>query len=136
MIEFQEKSQGSMLENRLCRFPKSRRRSVLDSDAKNYDIVVDAKKERSKLGLFLTNADTASVSSFSVVYLVWMVIRMLNSNDQLNPPFFALKTILRHIGIPSGAVQKTVMTYLPPIDEKFTEFSTINRYLSYVQKLA
>ena len=28
------------------------------------------------------------------------------------------------------------MTYLPPIDEKVTEFSIINRYLSYMQKLA
>ena len=136
MIAFQEKSQGSMLENRLCRFPKSRRRSVLDSDTRNYDIVVDAKKEPSKLGSFLNNADSASMSSFSVVYLVWMVIRMLNSNDQLIPPFFALKTMLRHIGIPSGAIQKTVMTYLTPIDENITEFSTINRYSPYVQKLA
>ena len=28
------------------------------------------------------------------------------------------------------------MTYLPPIDAKVTEFSTINQYLSYMQKLA
>ena len=71
-----------------------------------------------------------------MAYFLWLLLRLLNSQDQTVPSFFAWKTKLRNIGICHAAIKKTVVTYLPPIDAKVTEFSTINQYLSYMQKLA
>ena len=36
----------------------------------------------------------------------------------------------------SDPVQKTIVTYLPPIPSKVTDFNTIEQYLMYMQKLA
>ena len=33
-------------------------------------------------------------------------------------------------------MQKTIVTYLPPIPSKVTDFDTIEQYLMYMQKLA
>ena len=36
----------------------------------------------------------------------------------------------------SDSVQKTIVTYLPPIPSKVTDFNTIEQHLMYMQKLA
>ena len=43
-----------------------------------------------------------------------------------------LQTKMNH----SVVLHKTTETYLPPINAKVTEFSTINRYMKYLQELA
>ena len=68
-------------------------------------------------------------------YLVWAIFRKINAPDQVFPSYSAWKTQVR-TSCSVEPVQKTAVTYLPPIPAKVTDFSTINQYLLYMQKLA
>ena len=60
---------------------------------------------------------------------------MINFGDQNVTSYFAWEMQNRIAG-ENNTVNKTLTTYLPPINAKVTEFSTINQYLTYMQKLA
>ena len=66
---------------------------------------------------------------------MWIIFRKLNGADQIVLSFAAWKTQVR---TPNSLdpVQKTIVTYLPPIPSKVTDFNTIKEYLMYMQKLA
>lgn len=138
MIAFQEESHVSLFENRRTRFTRTGRRSLTPNDPENYSIIADPKKEPNCLNTFRTsdNDDIFNTSPPLMSYFLWLVLRMLNSRDQTVPSFFAWKSKVRNTGISRGTIKETVVTYLPPIDAKVTQFSTINQYLSYMQELA
>ncbi len=138
MIAFQEESQVSLLESQRTQLIRTGSRSLTRNDPENFSINVDPKKEPSTLSSFSTDDDctTLNTSPRSMAYFLWLLLRVLNSGDQIVPSFFAWRTKIRNIGVSYGTIKKTVVTYLPPIDTKVTEFSTINQYLSCMQKLA
>ena len=65
------------------------------------------------------------------LFLTWMILRKLNFKDQTISSYFAWKMKLRSIAV-TGTIKKTLMTYLPPINSKVTDFNTINQYLMYM----
>ena len=61
-------------------------------------------------------------------------MRMLNSDDQAVPIFTGWQLNNRKKQILD--FDKTVVTYLPPLPTKITDFQTIFKYLTYLQGLA
>ena len=100
------------------------------------DIHINPRKEPSPLSHFSKTQEDLPRLSFQLLYLAWMVLRNVNSGDQVIPSFFAWKMKLRNVGLPQESIKKTVTTYLPPINAKVTDFSTIYSYLLYMQQLA
>ena len=72
---------------------------------------------------------------FNKLHVIWLYIRKQNHFNQVVP---VLKGWLLNQR-PEGSVtliKKTSETFLPPLTSKVTEFSTIQRYLTYLQGLA
>ena len=67
--------------------------------------------------------------------MLWIVIRKLNTLDQIVSTFAGWNTHVMKIKLTSP-FKKSVMTYLPPINSKVTEFDTIYHYFEYQQQLA
>ena len=73
--------------------------------------------------------------NFQKRQFLWLYLRKCNNFDQVVPTF----TGWMHFGIKSvekNEIRKTVETYLPPITSKVTEFTTISKYMTYLQSLA
>ena len=71
-------------------------------------------------------------------YLAWAIFRIfrkINAPDKVFPPYSAWKIQVR-ASCSEEPVEKTAVTYLLPIPAKVTDFSTVNQYLLYMQKLA
>ena len=52
------------------------------------------------------------------------------------PTFKGWALNIRTMNNENAEIKKTVETFLPPIKSKVTEFSTIQKYLSYLQNLS
>ena len=74
------------------------------------------------------------MDNFKKAYLFWMIIRLINCNDQNVPSFNGWQLNNRKRKNPH--IEKTVVTYLPPIPTKVTDFQTIYRYLTYLQDIS
>jgi hypothetical protein len=59
-----------------------------------------------------------------------MILRLINFGDKNVTSYFAWE-MQNRIAVENNTVNKTLTTYLPPINAKITEFSTINS-VSYV----
>ena len=71
---------------------------------------------------------------FTQLYLLWVYVRKQNSFDQIVPSLCGLMTKVR--SSKEIEVTKTVETYLPPMNSKVTEFTTIQRYFEYLTELS
>eukprot|EP00794_Sanderia_malayensis_P014431 gene14431-biopygen11526 len=136
MVAFQEESQFAELESQRLKIDQTRKRQIEDKSEGNADISINPKKEPSTLAHFNKNETDLSRLSFQFIYLAWMVLRNLNSDDEIVSSFYGWKMKLRSAGLPQESIKKTVMMYLPPINAKVTDYSTINSYLMYMQRLA
>ena len=94
-----------------------------------------SKKEPEKLteleDAALTN--TPDTSHFDLRYFLWKLLRQVSAGKQTVSSFSGWQLLIRKAA--DVVVQKTVMTYLPPINAPVTDFSTIFGCLSYMQKL-
>ncbi len=77
-----------------------------------------------------------SVEGFHFLYFIWTYGRkyMSTSGQQLIPGFKGWLVKLRLEN--KATVKKTHETFLPPINAKVTEFSTIQKYLEYLQNIS
>ena len=73
-------------------------------------------------------------ADFNKRYLFWTFLRKQMSCNQTIPVFKGWS--LQERMEPQQLLAKTIETYLPPINSKVTEFTTINKYLRYLQDLA
>eukprot|EP00794_Sanderia_malayensis_P001334 gene1334-biopygen1064 len=136
MVAFQEESQFAELGSQRLKIDRTRKRQIEDKSEGNADISINPKKEASTLAHFKRNETDLSRVSFQFIYLAWMVLRNLNSDDQIVSSFFGWKIKLRSAGLPQESIKKKVMMYLPPINANVTDYSTLNSYLMYMQRLA
>ena len=67
-------------------------------------------------------------------YFIWLVLRFMTSDQASFPTFSGWQLSIRNavVNVPP---QKSFVTYLPPINASVTSFTTIFRYLKYMQKL-
>ena len=69
-------------------------------------------------------------------YTIWMMLRRINSFDQVVPTYSGWKLNNRIKASTDKKPTKTVETYLPPTHAKVTDFKTIYNYIRYLQNLA
>ena len=64
----------------------------------------------------------------------WLYFQKSNHYDQAVPNFYGWRLFLRKRN--TQTLQKTAETYLPPITSKVTDYTTISKFMSYLQSLA
>ena len=138
MVAFQEESRLTMLEITDIELPRSKRRSLQVCESEPVDLIVNANKQPPLT--FSTNIDEPYFScdqEFPYVanYLLWIIMRKLNAADQTLSTYSGWRTCVKKL-TSSIPLKKTVLKYLPPINAKVTEFSTIYKYLEHLQVLA
>ena len=135
MVAFQGLSQMSIITKKKVQLGRAKRRTLGNSETEARNISVDPKEEPPCFldGVYPqeTNFDTFPEKTG---YLMWMIFRKLNATDQIFPSFSSWKTQVRTSNS-LDPVQKTIVTYLPPIPSRVTDFNTIDQYLVYMQKL-
>ena len=139
MVAFQEHSQLSVVTIQKIKLEGTRRRSLEHPEAETITISVDPTKEPSLL-LDSMPSEGSYLDPFPVEteYLAWAIFRIfrkINAPDQVFPPYSAWKIQVR-TSCSEEPVERTFVTYLLPIPAKVTDFSTVNQYLLYMQKLA
>ena len=126
MVAFQEHSQLSVVTKQKIEMERTRRRSLQHPEAETITISADPKKEPSLLlNSMLSEGSYLDPFPMEAEYLVWAIFRKINAPDQVFPSYSAWKTQVR-TSCSVEPVQKTAVTYLPPISAKVTDFSTID----------
>ena len=138
MVAFQEELPLPMLEITDIELPRSKRRSLQICESEPVDLIVNANKEPPLT--FCTNIDESYFSCYQEFpyvanYLLWIIMRKLNAADRTVSTYSGWRTCVKKL-TSSIPLKKTVLKYLPPINAKVTEFSTIYKYLEYLQVLA
>jgi hypothetical protein len=100
-------------------------------------VVVNANKEP-PITCFThekTPGESLQESIHATNYLLWIILRKLNMADQTLSTYSGWRTCVKKLNS-TTPLKKTVLKYLPPINAKVTEFSTIYQCLTYLQLLA
>ena len=74
--------------------------------------------------------------NLSAINFSWLILRKMNSFDQVVPTYSGWQVNNRIKSNRIQSVKKTVEMYLPPIESKVTDYSTIFQYMSYLQGLS
>ena len=135
LVAFQEESQNSVARNNKFFLPRTKRRSLERIAQDPIEIIADPKREPPSISNTLTVDGGLEICRYVSNYMLWIVIRKLNTLDQIVSTFAGWNTHVKKTKLTSP-LKKTVMTYLPPINSKVTEFDTIYRYFEYQQQLA
>ena len=134
LVAFQEDNENCC--NSICHVSvdRTKKRTV---DINNQNIItplVDPKKSPPLLNV--TERSSFDTNIFMSSHFIWMMLRKLNSFDQLVSTYSGWTLDNRMKSIAFRKVTKTVETYLPPINSKVTDYRTIFNYLRYLQHLA
>ena len=132
MIAFQEESPLTVAPQQRIEFERSKRRTVELPQEQRENIFVDTKKEPTTMGSYAIEVNHFNKTPFFSNRFVWLVICQLNASDQTISSYSGWCTQVRRYRL-SNLLRKTVLTCLPSIEAKVTEFSTIYRYLLYLQ---
>ena len=135
LVAFQEESSESSINDVKINLERTNSRSINTSRDNNCVPIIDVRKEPPLINS-TSSTELEATGTFLSKYISWLILRKLNAFDQLVPTFSAWQTDNRIRSSAFKKVKKTVETYLPPIDSKVTDFSTIFQYLRYLQGLA
>ena len=69
------------------------------------------------------------VDYFDRLYAIWALLHLIQSSDQSIPAFSGWSVRMQQKAMADIAVQKTQMTYLPPVNSPITEFAICRGYL-------
>lgn len=73
---------------------------------------------------------------FKILFLMWLMLRKINSSDQFVPSFSGFGVQERSNIENISELQKTTLTYLLPINSSITSFDTIYKLFQYLQSHA
>ena len=132
LVAFQEKSQYSVQRANEFTIERTKKRSIqLSNVAKKY-LHVNPKKEPPLIAPETAYTEQEVYKKTFEKFFLWLWLRKENSFDQQVPNFSGW--LLQHRNVHDLA--KTILTYLPPINSKVTDFETIVTYMEYLQTLA
>ena len=97
---------------------------------------IDPNAEPPKFNSVMSSFGTEFGYPINQFYFLWLFLRRQNHIDQIVPTFSGWQLQNRQKEIPTYPLKKTVETYLPPIPSKVVEFTTIETYLEYLEKLS
>ena len=133
LVAYQENSNNCVTSESRINIPRKKGRKLFHEDVNIHQKPVGKKPEPE--GSMDTPVNFKELKmKFNDMYLLWLYIRKLNCFNQFVPAFKGWTLQIRS----SDEVEfvKTAEVYLPPITTKVTEFSTIQKYLSYLQDLS
>lgn len=134
LMAFQEITDGT----RLVMNPKKgilrkKSRQLFYEDLNTQTLTIDSQMEPPQ---FVTHQScTYASKEFDMVYFLWTYIRNINMFQQIVPSFKGFILQVKQ-AVDDTLPVKTVETFLPPITAKVTDFNTIQKYLTYLQKLS
>ncbi|XP_066931362.1 uncharacterized protein [Clytia hemisphaerica] len=134
LVAFQEQDGHAINEDLHVSLPRSRKRKLsipTDGEQMAYNVDITAEPPR-----ITATAPTQRFDSkeFNRSMFIWVFFRKINHYDQAVPIFTGWR-LFGNKPRPQN-FKKTVETYLPPITTKVTEFTTISKYMTYLQSLA
>ena len=134
LVSFQEMSIGCVKSNHQISLQRRKSRKLFLEDININTISID--KKINPPDVFPVCPEEVDETQFNTLYLIWVFLRKNNSYQQSIPIFKGWKLQIRSATNLPTIIQKTVETYLPPINAKVTEYSTIQQYMKYLQKLS
>ena len=129
LVKFREKAVGSEYRSHVKTVSRTITRFSTDPQMENKKICIDKNKEPEKFAD--PNYQDAS-GNFDLRYLLWNILRYVSSDNQKVPSFSGWLVLVRETA--NVGTEKTVMTYLAPINAPVNEFSTIFGFLTYMHK--
>ena len=136
MIKFQEDNEDALYQDIVVqKLEKSRSKFRPRVFTEITDLQVKRKLNPEIFKSFDKNSieSETNLTVFRSLYVIWLLLRHKTQLEMLLPNFAAWRLSARKFK--KSSVQKTVVTYLPPINASVNEFSTIYRYLTAMQKL-
>ena len=135
LVAFQEHRPYSMKNSQKKYFSRQKKRTLELPDKLSYSPTINPKKEPPLTNFRNQETNNYNNHNFQEKYLIWLLFRLLNDKDQTIPTTNGWQLNLRKQNF-KGDIKKTIVTYLPPIAAKVTEFETIYQHLSYLQELS
>ena len=132
LMAFQEHNCEAAVRPTTKSFLRPKNRKIFLQDVNISTISVDRKINPPTN--FFQRPPMTDDADFNKRYLFWTFLRKQMSCNQTIPVFKGWS--LQERMEPQQLLAKTIETYLPPINSKVTEFTTINKYLRYLQDLA
>ena len=132
LVAYQKQSSNSERRKVIIDIPRKKGRKLLYNDV-NIDFKpVDKNVEPQRNMTVASITFDEILKEFNKLFLLWLYTRKTNNINQIVPIFkdWALKTK------PSIEINQTVEACLPPITLKVTDFKTIQKCLTYLQKLS
>ena len=115
---------------------RTRRRSMQSKPSPLPKIAISKKKELVFKLFLAVQSSNDQLASFSAELFLWAVMRKISSSDQIVPVFSAFGVQKRSKNTCLSDLQKTCLTYLPPINAPITEFETIFKLFETLQSRA
>ena len=127
LVAFQEPSEFTIKNVETITLERSKTRTIENIDADNTSCVgINYKKEPPSCIINEKSTSNEYLQLVHLKYFLWLWLRKENSFDQVVPNFPGWCLQNRPTDV---TLQKTVMTYLPPITTKVTDPTTIMKYI-------
>ena len=140
IVEFSEPEETAAMLDISLKIPRNKkRRSLVSSNSQNLpSVMVDKKKEPTIVSTAVSETAKMKeeVDYFDRFYAIWALLRPIQSSDQSIPAFSGWSVRMQQKAMDDIAVQKTQMTYLPPVNSPFTKFATMSRVFEIIQEQA
>ena len=115
LVKFEEKAVGPEYRSHVKTASRTITCFSTDQQMENEKIRIDKNKEPEKFPGFNYHVLSKDASgNFGLRYLLWNILRHISSGNQKVPSFLGRQVSVREIA--NVATEKTVMTYLPPIN--------------------
>ena len=130
IVEFSEPGETEVHEESVS-LPRTKRRSLQTVPADMPEVRIDKKKEPVTVSDEVSDKNSCDFlqATFAEFYRKWMLSRIVSSTDQIVPNFsgFFVKSAGK-----ADDLQKTKLTYLPPINASITAHSTIYKVFEMI----
>ena len=140
-VEFSEQANETVTDPLILSVPRSKRRSL--PEASNLvlpEVRINKLNEPVIVSTSLSESDRNNlqekVDSFERFYMVWVILRLLNSADPELPMLSSWSIRVQKKIQNYNNLQKTKLTYLPPINAPITDFATMAKVFETVQERA
>ena len=128
MVAFQEVTESSFRSvNRINISRNYKSRKIATNNQEKTTVIIEPKKDPPHFTH--TPYPAYNDKHFNSLYFVWCFLRKMNSKDQAVSSFSGRMLQLYTKCKEQSDMQKTIETYLPPINSKVTDFNTIAQYM-------
>ena len=140
IVEFSERNDVNLASSATANVPRSNRRSLAPSGIDLPTVKVDKNKEPSVISSQLSENWKQQIDKetkhFNELCKLWMLGRVLSSKDQFLPTFSGWCVAIQTGQLADIEIEKTSLTYLPPVNHPITDFAIIYKVFEIIQNRA